>query len=300
VTIRGGFMGRLQGGEDTAYRLRELDREALRLVLSHVRPWRARLGLALLATLSVTAISVALPYLSKVAIDRYIAQRDVLGLTVLSLVYLALNGLYWLGSYWQGYLSAWVGQQMVYSIRRDLYHQVLGQSMPFFSGERVGQVASRLTNDVNALSDVISSGFLNLVGDLLTLIGIVVVMALMSWQLTLVTMASAPIVMLSMGYLGKQMRRAYRNVQQELARVNAGVEQGVSGMRVVQSLAQESFTLEQFESLSVRNMQANLRVSLLFAAVFPTMTITNTLGAVLVLGYGGVLVAADAITVGVL
>jgi len=134
----------------------------------------------------------------------------------------------------------------------------------------------------------------------LTLIGIVVVMALMSWQLTLVTMASAPIVMLSMGYLGKQMRRAYRNVQQELARVNAGVEQGVSGKRVVQSLAQESFTLEQFESLSVRNMKANLRVSLLFAAVFPTMTITNTLGAVLVLGYGEVLVAAGAITVGVL
>jgi ABC-type multidrug transport system fused ATPase/permease subunit len=103
-----------------------------------------------------------------------------------------------------------------------------------------------------------------------------------------------------MGYLGRQMRRAYRQVQQALAEVNAGVEQGVAGMRVVQSLSRESFTVEQFESLSLRNMKANLRAGLLFAAVFPTMTVTNMLGVALVLGYGGTLVANERITIGVL
>jgi ABC-type multidrug transport system fused ATPase/permease subunit len=103
-----------------------------------------------------------------------------------------------------------------------------------------------------------------------------------------------------MGYLGKQMRRAYQDVQQALADVNTGVEQGVAGMRVVQSLSRETFTVEQFESLSLRNMKANLRVGLLFAAVFPTMTITNMLGMALVVGYGGSLAARGAVTVGVL
>ena len=300
MTIRGGFMGRLQGGEETPYRLRELNRRALRMLGGYLRPHLGRLLLAGAAMLVVTAVTLLLPYLAKVAVDRHIAQGDMRGLTMLALLYLALNGLYWLGAYWQGYLSGWVGQRVVYALRGDLLHHVLRQSMTFFGQERVGQIASRLTNDVNAVSEVASSGLLSLVGDLLSLVGIVVAMALLSPELTVVTMVAVPVVLLSMGYLGKRMRGAYRQVQQELARVNTGVEQGVSGMRVVQSLARESFTMEQFEALSLRNMRANLRVSLLFAAVFPTMTITNMLGMALVLGYGGTMVARGELSLGVL
>jgi len=300
MTFRSGFMGRLQGGEETTYRLRDLNRRALRLLGEYLRPWTGKLLLAGLGMLVVTAVTLLLPYLAKVAVDRYIAQRDTRGLTLLAGLYLGLNGLYWLGAYWQGYLSGWVGQRVVYALRKDLFHRVLQQSMAFYGRERVGQIASRLTNDVNAVSDVASSGLLSLVGDLLSLIGIVAAMALLSLELTLVTMIALPVVLVSMGYLGRRMRSAYRHVQQELAQVNTGVEQGVSGMRVVQSLARESFTMEQFEALSLRNMRANLRVSLLFAAVFPTMTITNMLGTVLVLGYGGMMVAQGNLSLGVL
>jgi ABC-type multidrug transport system fused ATPase/permease subunit len=103
-----------------------------------------------------------------------------------------------------------------------------------------------------------------------------------------------------MSFLGRAMRKTYRQVQEALAEVNTRVEQDVAGMRVVQSLSRESFTVEQFESLSLRNMKANLRAGLLFAAVFPTMTITNMLGIALVLGYGGTLVTRGALTLGVL
>ena len=300
MTIRGGFMGRLQSGDEVTYDLRSLDRRAIALIARYLRPRRTRLLLAGLAMLGVTATSLLLPYLSKVIVDEYIAVGDLGGLALFSVLYLALNGLFWLGSYWQGYLSAWVGQQVIYDLRRDLMHQVMRQSPDFVEQERVGQIASRLTNDVNSLSDAVSAGLLNLVGDLLLMVGIVIVMALIDWVLTLVTLVAVPIVMLSMAYLGKQMRRAYRDVQQEIARVNAGVEQGVSGMRVVQSLGQESFTVEQFQELSLRNMKANLRVSLLFAAVFPTMTITNMLGIALVLSFGGLRVIQGLTTVGTL
>ncbi|MGD8397988.1 MAG: ABC transporter ATP-binding protein [Anaerolineae bacterium] len=299
MTIRGGFMTRMQGQEER-YRFSDLDRQALRMLWGYMRAYKGRLALTLVATFTVTATTLAMPYLTKVVVDTTIAQGDLRGLALISLLYLALNGLYWLASYWQGYLSTWVGQHVVHAIRHDLYAHVLRQPVAFHEQERVGQISSRLTHDVNALAEVASSGVLNLVNDLLTLAGIVTIMALLDVRLTLVTLTSIPVVMVSMGYLGKQMRLAYQHVQQAIADVNAGVEQGVAGMRVVQSLSRESFTIEQFESLSLRNMRANLRVSLLFAAVFPTMTVTNMLGVALVLGYGGALVVQGATTVGVL
>jgi ATP-binding cassette, subfamily B, multidrug efflux pump len=301
MTIRGGFMRRMQGGEhEGTYRLSQLDRQALGMLWGYLRAHGRRLLLALVAMLTVTATTLAAPYLTKVALDRYIAVGDLRGLTWISLAYLALNGVYWLANYWQGYLSSWVGQHVVYAIRRDLLAQVLRQSMAFYERERVGQIVSRLTNDVNALADLASSGALNLINDGLSLLGIVAVMMLLDLPLALVTLASVPVVLISMGLLGRQMRRTYWDVQQALAEVNTGVEQGVSGMRVVQSLSRESFTLEQFQDLSLRNMRANLRAATLFAAVFPTMTITNALGLALVLGYGGTRVAEGTITIGVL
>lgn len=299
MSIRGGFMTRLQGQEE-AFRFSNLDRQALAMLWGYMRAYSGRLALAVVATLTVTATTLAMPYLTKVAVDTTIAQGDLGGLALISLLYLTLNGVFWLASYWQGYLSTWVGQHVVHAIRHDLYAHVLRQPVAFHQQERVGQISSRLTHDVNALAEVASSGALNLANDVLTLAGIVTIIALLDVRLTLVTLASIPVVLLSMAYLGKQMRRAYQNVQQAIADVNAGVEQGVAGMRVVQSLSRESFTIEQFESLSLRNMKANLRVGMLFAAVFPTMTVTNMLGVALVLGYGGALVVQGATTVGVL
>ena len=274
MTIRGGFMTRMQGQEEK-FRFAELDRQALALLWRYVGAHKGRLALALLATLSATAVNLGLPYLSKVIVDTVLPQRDLRGLTWLALLYLALNGLYWLATYWQGYLSSWVGQHVVHALRRDLFAHILRQPVAFHEQERVGQIASRLTHDVNAIAEIASSGALNLLADLLTLGGIIAVMLWLDARLTLVTLASVPVVLVSMGYLGRQMRQAYRQVQQAMAEVNTGVEQGIAGMRVAQSLARERFTVEQFESLSLQNMKANLRTGLLFAAVFPTMTVTN-------------------------
>jgi ATP-binding cassette subfamily B protein len=301
MTIRGGFMGRLEGeGGVTPFQFSELDRQALITLWRYTRVYKGRLVLALLATLTVTVTTLSMPYVMKVAVDTYITAGDLQGLTWIALLYLVLNGAYWFAVYWQNYLSTWIGQHIVDALRRDLFSHVVHQSMAFHEEQRVGEVASRLTNDVNAVSEITSSGALNLINDLLTLGGIIVIMSSLNVRLTLVTLISVPVVMVSMGLLGREMRKAYREVQQALAAVNTGVEQGVVGMRVTQSLSQESFSTEQFESLSLRNMKANLRAGLLFAAVFPTMTITNMLGIALVLGYGGTLVANGAITVGTL
>ncbi len=224
----------------------------------------------------------------------------MLGLTRVALLYLVLVALFWPASYGQGYLSGWVGQHVVYDLRRDLFSGVLCQSLAFHRGERVGQIMSRITNDTNAVAEFTSTSLINLVQDLLTVGGIVGAMALLDVRLMLVTLASAPVALVGIGLLARRMQRAYVQVQQELAAVNAGVEQGVSGMRVTKSLARESFNIEQFETLSLRNMRANLRTAVLFAALFPTMSVTNMLSIALVLGYGGTLFASGELTIGVI
>lgn len=300
MTIRGGFFYQVQDVEETPYSLADLDRNAVRLLAGYARPYLWKLLLAGLAMLLATGASLLMPYLSKVAVDRFIAQREPRGLAILAVLYLALSGIYWLGAYWKGYLAGWVGQHVVHDLRKDLYRHVLRQSMHFYGQERIGQIVSRLSNDVNTLSEVVSSGLLNLVGDLLMIVGVVVAMALLDWRLTLIVLIAVPIVMASIRYLGRRMRTAYRQVRSALAQVNIGVEQGVTGMRVVQSVSRESFTIEQLENLSLRSMQANLNVALLFAAFFPTLSITNMLGTVLVLLFGGIMVANGSLTLGVL
>lgn len=302
MTIRGGFFYQVQDQEveETTYRLADLDRQALRLVAGYARPYLRQLLLAGLAMLVATTSALLLPYLSKVAVDRFIAQQNPQGLALIALLFLALSGLYWLGSYWEGYLSGWVGQQMVYALRRDMVHHVLGQSMAFYRRQGVGQIVSRLAGDVLALSEAISRGVLSLVGDLLTVAGVVLAMALLDWRLMLVVLLSVPAAVLSIRYLGHRMRHAYRQVREAYAGVNTGVEQGVAGMRVIQSIGQESFTVEQFESLSLRSMDASLQVGRLFAAFSPIMGITNMLGTVLVLVAGGLMVADGSLTLGTL
>ncbi len=299
MNIRGGFMGRLQR-EEADFKLSQVPRGATRLIAQLLKPYRRRLLLAVLLMLCAAGASITMPYLAKVAVDEYIAQKDFAGLTGIALLYLALVAVFWPASYGQGYLAGWVGQRVVYDLRRDLHRRVLRQSLAFHRKEKVGQIMSRITNDTNAVAEFTSSSLINLVQDLLTVGGIVGAMALLDVRLMLVTLASVPVAMLSLSFLARRMRRAYVQVQQELAAVNAGVEQGVTGMRVTKSLARESFNIEQFETLSLRNMRANLRTAVLFAALFPTMSVTNMLSIALVLGYGGTLVASGEITIGVI
>lgn len=300
MTIRSGFFYRPQEGEETAFRLANLDRQAVRLIARYARPWRGKLVLATMAMLAASAAAILMPYLTKVAIDRFIIQGNGRGLMPIALIYVGLAGLYWSTAYWQGFLAGWVGYQIVYDLRRDLYRHLLRQSMTFYRRERIGQITSRLGNDTNELAQVVSSGFLAFLSDLLLLLGGVVVMVLLDWRLALILLLTTPLVMVSIRLLGRRMRNAYHDVRETLATMNTGVEQGVSGMRVVQSLGREASIVEQFEDLSRLSMEANLRVSKLFAAFFPIISVTNMLGTVLVLVAGGTMVANGMLTLGTL
>ncbi len=298
--MRAGFMHRLQNGTDEGFRLSDLDRRHIRTVLGYLRPHAVRIAVAVLAMVTVTATTLLLPFLGKVAIDRFIAVGDTNGLLLIAGGMLVLVGVQWFASFWQTYLSGWVGQHVVHAIRTDLHRKVLRQALAFFREERIGQIMSRLTHDVNALSEFVSTGAIHTLNDLLTLVGVIIVMFLLEWRLAIAALLVVPLIAYGTRFIGRQMRSAYATLRREVAAVNVGVEQGVSGMRVSQSLNRESVDVERFEGLSMQNMQANLRTSFFFAMLFPLMSITNMLSTVLVLSYGSVLVAGGTVTIGVL
>ncbi len=298
--MRAGFMMRLRGEEQEQFRLSALEKRHIRLLGDYLRPNVGTMIGAVGAMVATSATTLTLPILMKIAVDRHIATGDLAGLMSVAALYIGLALAQWLTSYLQSLLSGTAGQNVVHELRRDLHEKVLQHSLAFFRRERVGEVMSRITNDIDSLSEFVSTGIVHVLNDLLTLTGVLVMMFVLDARLALVTCISIPVIGFGIRYLGRKMRESYATLRREVAAVNVGVQQGVSGMRVTQSMAREQSGIEQFEGLSLRNLKANLRTSLFFALLFPLMSVSNMLSTVLVLAYGGSLVGAGAITLGTL
>ncbi len=298
--MRGGFGRRMMSADEGDYRLSEIDRRTLRFFLRYLRPHVWTLLAALGAMLVVTLTTLAGPYLVKIAIDEYILAGDLVGLGWIFALMVATYGLFWLSSYWQTYLSSWTGQRIVGSIRLDLYEHLQQLSMEFFNRKQTGDVMSRVTHDVNTLSELVTTGVLRLLNDLLILVGIVIILVTLDLQLALITFLTIPLIYVVISQLGKRMRLAYRDVQERLAELNADVEENLSGIRVVQALNREAVNTGEFDRLSWANLKANLKAVSVFALLFPTMTFSRVLGEALVLWYGGWGVFNGVLSLGVL
>ncbi|MCK8826458.1 ABC transporter ATP-binding protein/permease [Natroniella acetigena] len=295
-----GRFRRMLSDREDEFSLSKLSRQHFKFICSYLKPHLSKLIWATLAMLTVTITTLAGPYLTKVAVDDYILKGDLQGLNLILLIMLGTYGVFWFSSYWQRYLSNWVGQEVVSSIREDLYQHIHTLSLDFFHKQPTGDIISRLTNDVDALSEIITNGFIRFLNDLLTLVGIVIIMLRLNFNLALITFTSIPLILIIVNYLGKKMRVAYREVQEKLAQLNSDVEENISGIRVVQALNRERVNAGKFNRLSWKSLKANLKAVSVFALLFPAMTFSRVLGEALVLWYGGWNVINGGLTLGVL
>ena len=298
--MRGGFRRRMKSGENEEdFDLSKLDKRALKFVYKYLKKHTKTLIGATLAMLVVTLTHLAGPYLMKIAVDDYVLQQNFRGLTLIFFLMVITYGIYWLSSYWQTYLSSYIGQKIIGDIRTDLYDHLQEQQISFFHKRSTGDIMARVTHDVNALSDLVSTGFIHLLNDFFTLIGIIVIMLILSWQMAIITFITIPFIYLAVSFLGKKMRKAYRDVREKLADLNADVEQNLSGIRLVQALNREAVNTGEFNRLSWENLKANLKAVSIFALLFPTMELSRVLGEALVLWYGGRAIITGTITLGV-
>ena len=286
---------------------RAYDASLMRRLLAYVRPYRltvaASIGLLLVASLA----DLAGPTLYRVGIDRYIAPpgargtgADFRGLAGLAAVYLAVLALGFGARWAQSYLMQAVGQRVMADLRAQMIAHLQRLSMSFFARTPVGRLVTRVTNDVDALNELITSGAVAIFGDVFTMIGIMAVMLWMNWRLALAAFVVLPAVYVVTERFRLRSREAYRAVRTRLARINAYLNEQITGMTVTQLFTQEPRRLAAFDELNAAHLEASLASTHNFSQFYPAIQLIGAVGIAVLLWYGGGEITRNIATLGVL
>jgi ATP-binding cassette subfamily B protein len=284
----------------------KVETKVLKRVLPYVRPYVWHLAAGLVFMLLVTGTGLVAPYLEAVVIDRYIlnqaglsADARTAGITRIALVYLALFVAGWVCSYWQTFFVSWAGQNVIFTLRQKMFNHLQKLSFSFYDNLEAGRIMARLTNDVNSLNELVSSGILNVVNDVVTLLGIILILVRLDWRLALFTFTTFPLLWLVATRFRGKMQRAYHDVRRKAATVNASLQESISGVRVTQSFVREEKNAQRFDETNLDNMQANMQAAQINSAFIPLVEVVSTLGVCIVIWYGGILIRGGELTVGI-
>jgi ABC-type multidrug transport system fused ATPase/permease subunit len=275
-------------------------RRKIRGMNTLLRPYRGRVILAVLSLIAGTAASLAPPYLAKLAIDDGITKGDAGALNLIVALFIGTALLYWGATYLQTYLVGWVGQRALQDLRLRIFSHLQGQSIGFFSRNKTGVLISRLTNDIQALDQLVTDGVVTLFASTLTLIGTVVILLFLDFQLALVTFIAFPVLAVASIVFRYFATHAYRRVREKIAAVSAYLQETLSGVRVIRAFGQEGRHLERFAELNDEHRQANMRTVYLNAAYFPGVELLSALATGGILLYGGYRALDGDVTIGVL
>jgi ABC-type multidrug transport system fused ATPase/permease subunit len=265
-----------------------------------VGPYRGKAIASGIALLAGTAVGLLAPLASKLAIDRGIVPGDRRALVIWTLAFVAAALAGWAASIAQTYLSAWVGQRVLADLRRDLFAHIQSLELGYFERNRAGWLISRLTNDVDALENLVTDGLASGVQNTLLLFGTAGMLLYLDWRLALVTLTLFPLMALAKTLFRIYSARAYRRMRERLADVTATLAEDLGGARVVQAFRREDANAESFAETSDSYRQANMRTVQLNAWYFPFVGLLGAASTAIVLAYGGILFFNDEITLGTL
>jgi ATP-binding cassette subfamily B protein len=262
-------------------------------------PYKLRTALAIVALLGATAVSLAPPILIGTAVDEVRrGQTDALGWIVIAFVGAGLLGI--VCTYAQTYFTGWTGERMLADLRNHLFRHLQRLSLGFYERNRAGVLISRMTNDVEALDQLVTDGVTSLVQNSLTLVASAVILFLLSWKLALVTLTIVPLLVVATAIFRKKSSRSYRAVREKLGMVTATLAEDIAGMRVLQAFTRERAAREHFRQVSAEYRHKNHETVVQNALYFPFVDLLSTVATAIVLGYGGYLVFEGDTTIGVL
>jgi ABC-type multidrug transport system fused ATPase/permease subunit len=272
----------------------------VRRMLVYLWPYRRRIAAAVVLMLIGTALTLLAPYLIKQAIDQAITQGNTALLLRLALLLTVAYSLQFLATAGQRFLLGWVAQKALTDVRADLFRHLQRLSMRFFDGQIVGVIVSRVINDVATISDLLSQGLIAVAGDLLVLIGIIVVMLSLNWQLALLSFLVVPIMVVVTRLFTVRARTAFRQTRSTVAAVVGDLAEDIAGMRVIQAFAQEDVSRARFEQVNSANRNAHIQAMSLSFVFLPTVEFLGVLATGIVLWFGGQAMGAGGVTLGVL
>jgi ATP-binding cassette subfamily B protein len=263
-------------------------------------PYKGRTALALGFLLLATAVSLAPPYLAKLAIDHGILKGDLGALSWITAFFVVAGVATIATSAAQTYFTGWTGERILADLRRKLFKHLQRLSLGYYERNRAGVIISRLTNDVEALDQLVTDGVTSLVQNSLTLVGTAVILFLLDWRLALATMVVLPAMAWATALFRKRSARAYRAVRERLGLVTATLAEDISGMRVVQAFTRESQNERKFKEVNQRYRESNQQTVVLNGLYFPFVDFLSAVATAIVLGYGGYRVFDGNMTIGTL
>lgn len=283
------------GGEGRA-----IDPHVIRRLTAYLRPYRKHMAAASVAMLAVTTLSLAAPWLIQLAIDDAIAAGDLPRLALIS----GLLVLTFLGTYaahaLQTYLLSWVGQRMLATMRSQLFRHLQRLSLRYHTEHPIGVTISRVINDVATINEVLSQGLVQIIGDSLVLIGIVVAMLIMSTELALATFAVVPVMVVATLIFSRLARRAFRSTRTAIAAMVGNLAEAIGGMRVIRAFAQMPAAAARFDRRNRDASDAQIRALSLSLAFTPTVEFLALAATAAVLLFGGLAYGEDAVSLGVM
>ncbi len=275
-------------------------RRRLGVLVRLARPYPGRTALAGITLVAYTIVALLPPYLAKLAVDDGIGAGDLGTLTWVVVAFVLSGVAAFALSGAQTYFTGWVGERALADLRIKLFAHLQRLSLGYYERNRTGAIVSRITNDVEALDQLVTDGVSSLVQNSLVLVGTAAVLFLLDWRLALATLVVLPLMAAATAWFRMRSNRAYRRVRERLGLVTATLAEDISGMRVVQSFTREPQSQTTFRGVNERYRAANYETVVLNGVYFPAVDVLSSLAVAIVLGFGGALVVDGSLTVGTL
>lgn len=274
------------------------DARLMRRLLGYLWPYWRRVLVALAAIICASILQLAQPYLMKLAIDRHIATGTLAGLDRIALGFLGII----IGSFVLEYLQTWVlqttGQKIMYDLRLQIYGHLQKLDLQFYDRNPVGRLMTRVTTDVDVLNDLFTAGVVSIFGDVFTLAGIMIVLVTMDWRLALLAFSVLPLIVLVTQWFRREVRDSYRTVRTWIARINAYLQEHITGMGTVQLFRREAKSFGRFDEINRAHRDANVESIFYYAVFYPAIEVIGALAAALLLWFGGGWTMAGTLTLG--
>src|SRR5215470_8653254 len=276
------------------------DSRLMRRLLTYLRPYKRYVVLALLLILLESGLEVLFPWLTKIAIDRYIGSANIPGLAVIAGVYAVLLLLRFFCASAETYVLQNTGQRIMYDMRMQVFRHLHTLAPSFYDKNPVGRLITRVTTDVDVLNELFSAGIVSIFGDIFTLLGIMIAILILNWQLGLVTLSVVPLIFVTTAVFRMKARDSYRRVRIAIAKINAFLQEHITGMAVVQLYNREKKSFSQFDEINDEHLLANLDGILAYAWFYPAIELLSSIAIALIIWYGGGKVMQGALTLGAL
>jgi len=274
------------------------DARLMRRLLKHLKPYRRLVVLGIVLSLLVSAMEAVRPYFTKIAVDTNIAQNDRQGLLITILLFLSVMIARGFLQYANAYLTHWIGQRTIFDLRMEIFQHLQRLSLKFYDRNPIGRLITRLTNDVEVLNEMFSSGIVMVFSDVFTIIGIFYFMFTMNWKLALVTLSVLPFLFYGTFLFRRKARETYRDVRIQIARINTFMQEHITGMLVDQIFNREKKSYVKFSNINAAHRNANIRSVFYYAVFYPGVDLIGAIAVGLIIWYAGYNALAGVVTVG--